>query len=45
MRTEVDKLDTPSESHGARQPGEGVVSGAITRSLFDIVALPFVWRG
>ena len=45
MRTEVDKLDKPSESHGVRQPGEGTGSVAITRSLFDTMALPFVWRG
>ena len=33
MRTELDKLNKLSESHGALRPGKGMVSGVIALSL------------
>ncbi len=46
MKTELEKLNKLSESHGALRPGKGIISGVIARSLAILcfpVVLAFQW--
>ncbi len=46
MKQELDKLNKPSESHGALRPGKGLVSGVIALSLAILCflgVLAFLW--